>query len=172
MYEHVPRHPPHTQELADHTSPTAAPDGDLPVPDHRGSLLPARDLVYDDAPWLTGDRPPMATVHPRLSHEVAERVGVSSLRRQMLSATADGLQLDWAEGGVEAFGQREALTTRIRHVLGVLNGVDDSGSRGNRCLHRWPGGADGAAAKRRRCRRHAGRFLLGRNHLPVKQHPW
>ena len=38
----------------------------------------------------------------------------------MLSGTADGVQVDWAqEGGVEAFGQREALTTRIRHVLGV-----------------------------------------------------
>lgn len=108
------------QELAEHSSPTAAPDGALPVPDTRGILHPAKDLVYDDAPWLTGERPAVPTVHPRLSHEVAERVGVLSLRRQMLSATADGVQLAWAQdGGVEAFGQREALTTRIRHVLGA-----------------------------------------------------
>lgn len=42
------------------------------VPDDRGVLLPAGDLVYNDAPWLdsTGPAASRRTVHPKISNEV------------------------------------------------------------------------------------------------------
>jgi len=60
-------------------------------------------------------------VHPRISHAVAEALGVASRRRLMLAASADCLSLGLAGAGgaVEAFGQSEALTTRLRHIIQV-----------------------------------------------------
>jgi hypothetical protein len=60
-------------------------------------------------------------VHPRLSAPVAEALGVASRRRLMLAASADclALGLAGAGGAVEAFGQSEALTTRLRHIIQV-----------------------------------------------------
>ena len=42
------------------------------VPDERGCLLPATDLVYNDAPWLDSAGPSKAAsvVHPKISNEV------------------------------------------------------------------------------------------------------
>jgi sacsin len=50
---------------------------------------------------------------------VAESLGVASRRRLLLAASADSLALGLAGagGGVEAFGQSEALTTRLRHII-------------------------------------------------------
>ena len=47
---------------------------------------------------------------------VAEAVGVRSLRLALLTESAEdiGLQL---HGQAEAFGQHEALTTRLKHIL-------------------------------------------------------
>jgi hypothetical protein len=44
----------------------------LHVPDERGVLVPAGDLVYDDAPWLAAATSSAAAriVHPKISHEV------------------------------------------------------------------------------------------------------
>jgi hypothetical protein len=50
-----------------------------------------------------------------VSHEVAERVGVRSLRRLLLAANADSMDL--AVGTAEAFGQHEALTVRLKHIV-------------------------------------------------------
>jgi hypothetical protein len=60
-------------------------------------------------------------VHPRISVPVAEALGVASRRRLMLAASADclALGLAGAGGAVEAFGQSEALTTRLRHIIQV-----------------------------------------------------
>jgi hypothetical protein len=60
-------------------------------------------------------------VHPRVSAPVAEALGVASRRRLMLAASADclALGLAGAGGAVEAFGQSEALTTRLRHIIQV-----------------------------------------------------
>lgn len=61
-------------------------------------------------------------VHPRISAPVAEALGVASRRRLMLAASADclALGLAGAGGAVEAFGQSEALTTRLRHIIQVV----------------------------------------------------
>lgn len=60
-------------------------------------------------------------MHPRISAPVAEALGVASRRRLMLAASADclALGLAGAGGAVEAFGQSEALTTRLRHIIQV-----------------------------------------------------
>ncbi len=47
--------------------------------------------------------------------QVADGVGVASLRRQLLAAGADNFGLEAAE----AFGQSEALTTRLKHITCV-----------------------------------------------------
>lgn len=39
------------------------------IPDVGGLLAPAKDLVFNDAPWL-GAHPEIRFVHPKLSHEV------------------------------------------------------------------------------------------------------
>jgi hypothetical protein len=61
-------------------------------------------------------------VHPRIAAPVAESLGVASRRRVLLAASADclALGLAGAGGAVEAFGQSEALTTRLRHIIQVL----------------------------------------------------
>ncbi|KAL8139892.1 hypothetical protein V2J09_005913 [Rumex salicifolius] len=103
------------------------------LPDASGQLLLASELVYNDAPWLLGmddsgnpsnqASPGLSAkqnvqrfVHGNISNDVAERLGVSSLRRLMLAESADSMNLGLS-GAVEAFGQHEALTTRLKHIL-------------------------------------------------------
>lgn len=52
----------------------------------------------------------VSRVTPNL--QVADAVGVASLRRQLLAEGADHFKLEAAE----AFGQSEALTTRLKHI--------------------------------------------------------
>ena len=52
--------------------------------DSGSRLAAASELVYNDAPWLSAGAE-YVFVHPKLSHEVAERVGVRSLRRLLLA---------------------------------------------------------------------------------------
>ena len=47
--------------------------------------------------------------------QVAEAMGVVSLRGSMLAQTADSMQL--STDSMEAFGQSEALTTRLKHIV-------------------------------------------------------
>lgn len=69
--------------------------------------------------------PPLRLAHAKLAASVAEAVGVASVRRLLLAASADALSMSFsgALGGVggvgaaEAFGQSEALTTRLRHII-------------------------------------------------------
>eukprot|EP00976_Prorocentrum_cordatum_P087594 1186969-Prorocentrum_minimum.AAC.1 len=69
--------------------------------DAKGFLAPAAELVYNDAPWLEntplgsggGGSGGLRLAHPRLAHEVAERVGARSVRRLMLAQAADTLAL-------------------------------------------------------------------------------
>lgn len=61
-----------------------SPDSDknsVLVPDSTGLLVPIEDLVYNDAPWvdsssLSGKR----FVHPSISNDMANRLGIQSLR--------------------------------------------------------------------------------------------
>ncbi|KAL9266715.1 Sacsin-like protein, partial [Drosera capensis] len=107
------------------------------LPDTSGRLFSTFDLVYNDAPWLLGmenssrslaslDNAPVVSlkskragrkfVHGHISNDVAEKLGVCSLRRLLLSESADSMNLGLS-GAAEAFGQHEALTTRLKHIL-------------------------------------------------------
>lgn len=104
------------------------------LPDMSGRLVAASELVYNDAPWFVGAEdsvhPFSASsslsvnakksvqnfVHGNISNDVAERLGVCSLRRTLLAESADSMNLSLS-GAAEAFGQHEALTTRLRHIL-------------------------------------------------------
>ena len=68
-----------------------------------------------------------------------------SLRRQMLAQSADGMQLGLSSA--EAFGQSEALTTRLKHIIdaypdgpGILmeliQNADDAGGWDSSCIWR------------------------------------
>ncbi|CAF2017384.1 unnamed protein product [Brassica napus] len=104
------------------------------LPDVSGRLFPSSDLVYNDAPWLTASdnhnssfsaestmllnakRTMQKFVHGNLSNEVAEKLGARSLRRVLLAESADSMNFSLS-GAAEAFGQHEALTTRLKHIL-------------------------------------------------------
>lgn len=114
------------------------------VPDENSILVPASKLVYNDAPWLsntgapttpmsaplTGQTRTVATttglkfVHAKISTDVAERMGVRSLRRIMLAESADSMDLGLHDAA-EAFGQHEALTTRLKNIVDMY--VDGPG---------------------------------------------
>jgi sacsin len=115
---------------------TRQPAPVLHAPDTNGVLRPAGELVFNDAPWL-GNRPDLLFVHSRISHEVAELMGVASFRRLLLAQSADSVEL--AMASVEAFGQSESLTTRLKHIidayadgpgilLELLQNADDAGA--------------------------------------------
>lgn len=104
------------------------------LPDVSGRLVAATDLVYNDAPWLLGSDDPHNSfgnastiaftakrnvhkfVHGNISSDIAEKLGARSLRRMLLAESADSMNLSLS-GAAEAFGQHEALTTRLRHIL-------------------------------------------------------
>ncbi|XP_075490038.1 uncharacterized protein LOC142528761 isoform X2 [Primulina tabacum] len=105
----------------------------LYLPDVSGRLYSATDLVYNDAPWLLdsegcdnlfgsttislGAKQTIHKfVHGNISHDVAEKLGVRSFRRILLAESSDSMNLSLS-GAAEAFGQHEALTTRLRHIL-------------------------------------------------------
>ncbi|KAL3671864.1 hypothetical protein V7S43_002532 [Phytophthora oleae] len=97
-------------------------DYELFAPDRNGVLKLAANLTYDDAPWLNGrdyDTSSETTrfIHPKISNEVAAKIGSRSLRSQLLSESGHEAMSFGAEGDVEAFGQTEALTKRIAHIL-------------------------------------------------------
>ncbi|KAJ0674652.1 putative transcription factor C2H2 family [Helianthus annuus] len=98
------------------------------LPDVSCVLVDATDLVYNDAPWLLGaendasnvavnmKRTVQKYVHGNISNDVAEKLGVHSLRRMLLAESADSMNVSLS-GAAEAFGQHEALTTRLKHIL-------------------------------------------------------
>lgn len=103
------------------------------LPDVSARLVNATDLVYNDAPWLleseSSDKLLGSAaislgvkqavhkfVHGNISHDIAEKLGVRSFRRILLAESADSMNMSLS-GAAEAFGQHEALTTRLRHIL-------------------------------------------------------
>ncbi|KAL7180871.1 hypothetical protein ACSBR1_039850 [Camellia fascicularis] len=104
------------------------------LPDVSGRLINATDLVYNDAPWLLGSeesdnsfgnastvaltakRNIQKFVHGNISTDVADKLGVRSLRRMLLAESAHSMNLSLSDAA-EAFGQHEALTTRLKHIL-------------------------------------------------------
>jgi sacsin len=90
------------------------------VPSDKGVLTLSPHLVFDDAPWLSGSeqfRKKHQFAHPKLSNDVAEKMGIKSLRSFLIGSTSQslGLKIDNAE----AFGQTESLTRRLRNVLAL-----------------------------------------------------
>lgn len=56
-------------------------DSPLLIPDAFGVLMPAGDLVYNDAPWLENSSLiGRHFVHPSISNDLADRLGVQSVR--------------------------------------------------------------------------------------------
>ncbi|KAF3777352.1 Sacsin [Nymphaea thermarum] len=101
------------------------------LPNVSSRLMLASELVYNDAPWLLDsengslEEDSMALtaksklykfVHNSISNDVAGRFGVRSLRRMLLAESADSMNLGLSDVA-EAFGQHEALTTRLKHIL-------------------------------------------------------
>jgi hypothetical protein len=119
------------QKLSD--SVMQASDWDVYVPDDGGLLAPSTALVFDDAPWIIGSGSSggeaqmgaagagaasgageLRFVHPKISNNVAQLVGVTSLRRRLLATNSEMLSFSVP---AEAFGQSESLTRRLRHIL-------------------------------------------------------
>jgi hypothetical protein len=91
------------------------------APDNLGKLSLATDLVTDDVPWLTGveynsARSGIRLCHPHIASKVAHRIGVRSLRLILVDRSVDTLFTE-TESHVEAFGQAESLTGRLRTIL-------------------------------------------------------
>ena len=119
---------------------------ELFLPDERAVLRPVSQLMYNDAPWTQGAPPNDSFfVHAVISNDVADRLGVTSLQRCLLACNADAFSVALTGNAVEAFGQSEALTTRLRHILeaypdgsGVLmellQNADDAGATTARFL--------------------------------------
>ncbi|XP_071734151.1 uncharacterized protein [Rutidosis leptorrhynchoides] len=116
--------------IAQHLAEVQSYEGQIKIflPDVSCVLVDATDLVYNDAPWLLGSeddssnvalnmkRTVQKYVHGNISNDVAEKLGVHSLRRMLLAESADSMNLSLS-GAAEAFGQHEALTTRLKHIL-------------------------------------------------------
>lgn len=97
-------------------------DYELFAPDSTGVLVHAARLTFDDTPWLDESGRGAGVnrlrfVHPKISNEVAHKLGCKSLRSHLLHTNHTDSSLFRADGGVEAFGQTEALTKRISHIL-------------------------------------------------------
>ncbi|WOK94827.1 sacsin [Canna indica] len=102
------------------------------LPDVSCRLLPSTDLIFNDAPWVLGSsesssrdtstvtldtkREVYNFVHGNISTDLAEKLGVRSLRRLLLAESSDSMNLSLS-GVAEAFGQHEALTTRLKHIV-------------------------------------------------------
>ncbi|GJN01337.1 hypothetical protein PR202_ga18596 [Eleusine coracana subsp. coracana] len=102
------------------------------LPDSSARLCLSSELVFNDAPWLldfghdiSGGASNLALssnkhvhnfVHGNISNDVAERLGVRSLRRLLLAESSDSMNLSLS-GVAEAFGQHEDLTTRLKHIV-------------------------------------------------------
>lgn len=57
------------------------PDSPLLIPDAHGVLMPAGDLVYNDAPWLENNSlVGKHFIHPSISNDLASRLGIQSVR--------------------------------------------------------------------------------------------
>lgn len=106
-----------TQQLSDRVIRVG--DWDICVPDENCVMTSAVDLVFNDAPWMgcstsSTKETPILLVHPKISNEVAEKVGARSLRNSLVQ---DNIMEFDALDRAEAFGQVEDLTRRLRNIL-------------------------------------------------------
>jgi sacsin len=92
------------------------------APDSTGRLAISTELVNDDVPWLSGPeyastRVGCRLIHPNISSLVAEKLGVKSLRLTLVNQNAEQNLFSAPQNAVEAFGQAESLTSRLKTIL-------------------------------------------------------
>lgn len=124
----------------------------LYIPDTEGVLRLPRDIVFNDAPWLSaktlGDiSAQVRFIHPKLSSDVARVLGVRSLRQHMLFLNSSNLADSSAAppdvlkkiGTARAYGQSEPITRRLKSILAnyvegpgilfeLIQNADDAGA--------------------------------------------
>lgn len=82
--------------------------------------------------------------HPKISSGTGEKLGIRSVRRLLMETHADAMDFDLPT--TEAFGQSEALTRRLRHILELypegpsilgelIQNADDAGASTVRILY-------------------------------------
>ena len=94
-------------------------DLEIYAPDESGTLALSTDLVYDDAPWLSKETRARDCrfVHPKISSNVGDKVGIKSLRLLLAAQSSHSDQMDFGVIKSEKFGQSESITRRLRHIL-------------------------------------------------------
>lgn len=92
--------------------------GAILIPDSSGVLMPAKDLVYNDAPWLAKSVAGLAgmrrLVHPEIENELAERLGAKSLRYlslvdQEMTSNLPCLEAGMIDDIISSFGDEDLL---------------------------------------------------------------
>mmetsp|Transcript_18718 Transcript_18718/g.38290 ORF Transcript_18718/g.38290 Transcript_18718/m.38290 type:complete len:3824 (+) Transcript_18718:165-11636(+) len=116
-------------------------DMEIYAPDAAGRLHVTTSMVYDDAPWLSKNsqaQKDQVFVHPKISSDVGDKIGVKSLRQTLVTTNSESL--DFGVGAeAEAFGQAESLTRRLRNIIEMypegpsilselIQNADDSGA--------------------------------------------
>lgn len=95
------------------------------IPDNTGRLVLSTELVNDDVPWMSGPeyksiRVGCKLIHPNISSFVAEKMGVKSLRLAIVTRSLEQTifnDMDDNKNNIEAFGQAESLTSRLKTIL-------------------------------------------------------
>lgn len=131
------------QRISDESMMVA--DWEIYAPDEGARLARAAELVYDDAPWLSKmqNRADIRYAHPKLSAVTGDKLGIKSVRRLLMETHADAMDFGLP---TEAFGQSEALTRRLRHILELypegpsilselIQNADDAGASTLRVLY-------------------------------------
>jgi len=113
-----------TQYLSDDSMNLAAME--IFAPGVNGVLHPTSTLTYDDAPWLSksmSQRGDIIFVHPKISSDVGEKIGVKSLRNLLIMGNSEVLASesesipDLSSPNIQAFGQQESLTRRLHNII-------------------------------------------------------
>eukprot|EP00606_Chrysophyceae_sp_TOSAG23-5_P000186 GSChrysophyteH2.ASY1.ANO1.1559.1 assembled CDS len=128
---------------------------DIYAPDNTGCLALTKDLINDDVPWMSGTqfitvRKGCRFIHPNISTSVAEKIGVKSFRQSLLDRNMDSENMfQGIEGAksddMQAFGQAESLTKRLKTILDMypdgnpifselIQNADDAGATSVRIM--------------------------------------
>ncbi|OQS01509.1 hypothetical protein ACHHYP_00661 [Achlya hypogyna] len=129
------------QTLSDEAPTAVIKQHEVFLPTTANVLCLSTSLVFNDAPWVAQPMD-LVFVHPQIANVVAAKLGVVSFRSSLLrssSTVLDGTPepLD----GVVSFGQSEALTRRLAHIL-------EQYPEGTSVLHELVQNADDAGATR------------------------
>jgi hypothetical protein len=93
------------------------------LPDQQSHLVLSYSLVIDDVPWLSGPeytaaRQGIQFLHNNIANKFASKIGIRSLRMLLVDRSVELFSAPAEEGGaMEAFGQAESLTSRLKTIL-------------------------------------------------------